>query len=96
MSSIINAMIVSGNMASLLFVSVFGMMITCLVIWVIRFYEKSAQKQPVSFYKRRVNQLRGRYNLNSKEMSLLRDFARMERQRRKKYYEYLNRNSKYF
>lgn len=96
MSSMINAMIVTGNMAGLLYVSVFGLMMIFLVIWMMRLHEKSAQKQPVSFYKRRVSQLKDRYHLNSKEMNLLRDFARMERQRRKEYYEYLNRNSRYF
>ncbi len=96
MNAMMNAMVLSGNVASVLLVSIFGMMTTCLVIWAMSLREKSTQVQPISFYRRRMSHLTNRYRLNSKEVDLLRDFARMERQRRKDYYEYLNRNAKFF
>lgn len=98
MNAFSNAMILSGNVANLLLLSVIGLMTVCLVVWYIRAREKNSQiqPQPASFYNRRVNSLTHRYQLKSKELELLRDFARMERERRKNYYEYLNRNARYF
>jgi len=96
MNAMIDAMVISGNVASVLLLSGFGLITICLAVWFMRFREKSPQEQPVSFYNRRFNNLADRYQLNSKEIDVLRDFARMERQRRKNYYEYLNRNARYF
>lgn len=98
MSAFTNAMFLSGNVAYVLLLSAIGLMTLGVVVWYTRCREKNAQvqPQPVSFYNRRVNALTHRYQLKSKELELLRDFARMERERRKNYYEYLNRNARYF
>lgn len=98
MNAIINAMILSGNVANTLLLSVVGLMTICLIVWFVRFRVKTSQVEAQSgnFYNRRVNYLALRHQLSEKELDLLRDFARMERERRKDYYEHLNRNARYF